>query len=86
MDVHLGIGRAVGGPADHAHLHRRHPAQQLYTPAVPQAYLDILELRSNAWFGELIRNIHHWSANLLIVVAVLHLIRVFATGALPVTA
>ena len=58
MDVHLGIGRAVGGPADHAHLHRRHPAQQLYTPAVPQAYLDILELRSNVWFGELIRNIH----------------------------
>ncbi len=52
-----------------------------YTPAVPQAYLDILELRSNVWFGELIRNIHHWSANLLIVVAVLHLIRVFATGA-----
>jgi quinol-cytochrome oxidoreductase complex cytochrome b subunit len=52
-----------------------------YTPSVPQAYLDILELRSNVWFGELIRNIHHWSANLLIVVAVLHLIRVFATGA-----
>ncbi len=51
-----------------------------YTP-VPQAYLDILELRSNVWFGELIRNIHHWSANLLIVVVVLHLIRVFATGA-----
>lgn len=52
-----------------------------YTPSVPQAYLDILELRSNVWFGELIRNIHHWSANLLIVVAVLHLVRVFATGA-----
>lgn len=52
-----------------------------YTPSVPQAYLDILELRSNVWFGEMIRNIHHWSANLLIVVAVLHLVRVFATGA-----
>lgn len=52
-----------------------------YTPAAPQAYLDILELNSNVWFGELIRNLHHWSANLLIVVAVLHLIRVFATGA-----
>jgi len=51
-----------------------------YTPAAPQAYLDILEINSNVWFGELIRNLHHWSANLLIVVAVLHLIRVFVTG------
>jgi quinol-cytochrome oxidoreductase complex cytochrome b subunit len=51
-----------------------------YTPATPQAYLDILEINSNVWFGELIRNLHHWSANLLIVVAVLHLIRVFVTG------
>ncbi|GAB4549447.1 MAG: hypothetical protein Fur002_26590 [Anaerolineales bacterium] len=52
-----------------------------YTPAAPQAYLDILEINSNVWFGELIRNLHHWSANLLIVVAVLHLVRVFSTGA-----
>jgi len=55
--------------------------QNSYTPAPPQAYLDILEINSNVWFGELVRNLHHWSANLLIVVAVLHLIRVFATGA-----
>jgi len=52
-----------------------------YTPSAPQAYLDILELNSNVWFGELIRNLHHWSANLLIVISVLHLIRVFVTGA-----
>ncbi|MEJ5225055.1 MAG: cytochrome b N-terminal domain-containing protein [Anaerolineales bacterium] len=52
-----------------------------YTPAVPQAYLNILELRSNVWFGDLIRNLHHWSANLLVVIAVLHLVRVFLTGA-----
>ncbi len=52
-----------------------------YTPSAPQAYFDILEINSNVWFGELIRNLHHWSANLLIVVAVLHLIRVFVTGA-----
>lgn len=55
--------------------------QNNYTPAAPQAYLDILEINSNVWFGELVRNLHHWSANLLIVVAVLHLIRVFVTGA-----
>ncbi len=51
-----------------------------YTPAAPQAYIDILELRSNVWFGELVRNLHHWSANLLVVIAVLHLMRVFLTG------
>jgi quinol-cytochrome oxidoreductase complex cytochrome b subunit len=52
-----------------------------YTPSAPQAYLDILSLRSDVWFGELVRNLHHWSANLLVVIAVLHLIRVFLTGA-----
>lgn len=52
-----------------------------YTPSAPQAYMDILEINSNVWYGELIRNLHHWSANLLIVVSVLHLIRVFVTGA-----
>ncbi len=52
-----------------------------YTPATPQAYLDILNLYDNVWFGELMRNLHHWSANLLIIIAVLHLIRVFITGA-----
>jgi quinol-cytochrome oxidoreductase complex cytochrome b subunit len=51
-----------------------------YTPSAPQAYLDILNINSDVWFGELIRNLHHWSANLLIVVAVLHLVRVFLTG------
>ncbi|MBN2388382.1 MAG: cytochrome b N-terminal domain-containing protein [Anaerolineales bacterium] len=51
-----------------------------YTPSAPQAYLDILELRSNVWFGELVRNLHHWSANLLVIIAVLHLLRVFLTG------
>lgn len=52
-----------------------------YTPSAPQAYLDILGLRSDVWFGELVRNLHHWSANLLVVIAVLHLVRVFLTGA-----
>ncbi len=55
--------------------------QNNYTPAVPQAYLDVLNLRANVWFGELIRNLHHWSANLLILVSALHLARVFFTGA-----
>jgi len=51
-----------------------------YTPSPPQAYLDILALRTDTWFGDLLRNLHHWSANLLIVVSLLHLLRVFFTG------
>lgn len=55
--------------------------QMNYTPNPSQAYLDILALRSDTWFGDLLRNVHHWSANLLIVTTVLHLLRVFFTGA-----
>jgi quinol-cytochrome oxidoreductase complex cytochrome b subunit len=51
-----------------------------YTPNPSQAYLDVLALRANTWFGDLLRNIHHWSANLLVVTIVLHLLRVFFTG------
>ncbi len=51
-----------------------------YTPSPAQAYQDILRLRMDTWFGDLLRNIHHWSANLLVIIAVLHLLRVFFTG------
>jgi quinol-cytochrome oxidoreductase complex cytochrome b subunit len=52
-----------------------------YTPTPGGAYNSILNMQTNVWFGELIRNIHHWSANLMIVVVALHLLRVFFTGA-----
>ena len=32
-------------------------------------------------FGQLIRNMHHWSANLLVLIVFLHMLRVFFTGA-----
>ncbi len=51
-----------------------------YTPSPERAYLDILALRTNVWFGDLVRNLHHWSANLLVVTVLLHLLRVFLTG------
>ena len=54
--------------------------QMNYTPSPPQAYLDVLALRTETWFGDLLRNLHHWSANLLIITSVLHLLRVFFTG------
>ncbi|MBN1146688.1 MAG: cytochrome b N-terminal domain-containing protein [Anaerolineales bacterium] len=51
-----------------------------YTPSPEQAYLDILALRANTWFGDLLRNVHHWAANLLVITIVFHLLRVFFTG------
>lgn len=54
--------------------------QMNYTPSPSQAYYDILALRANTWYGDLLRNLHHWSANLLVITSVLHLLRVFFTG------
>jgi quinol-cytochrome oxidoreductase complex cytochrome b subunit len=52
-----------------------------YEPTVDRAYLSIQSLETEVMFGSLVRAVHHWSANLLIVVAFLHLLRVFFTGA-----
>lgn len=51
-----------------------------YTPTPDQAYNDMLRLQTDVMFGQLIRNLHHWSGNFLVIVAVLHLLRVFYTG------
>lgn len=51
-----------------------------YTPSPTQAYNDILNLQTNVWFGQLVRNLHHWSGNAMLVVAFLHMLRVFFTG------
>jgi quinol-cytochrome oxidoreductase complex cytochrome b subunit len=53
----------------------------VYQPFPDKAYESILLLQNEVLFGRLIRNIHHWSANALILVAFLHLLRVFFTGA-----
>ena len=53
----------------------------VYTPTPDKAYNDILSLQTEVMFGQLIRNLHHWSGNALLIVAVLHLLRVFFTGA-----
>jgi quinol-cytochrome oxidoreductase complex cytochrome b subunit len=52
-----------------------------YTPSPDEAYSSIVDLQTNVWFGQLIHNIHHWSAMTLLIVAVLHMLRVFYTGA-----
>ncbi len=53
----------------------------VYTPTPEEAYQDMLTLQTEVWFGQFIRNLHHWSGNLLMLVAFFHMLRVFFTGA-----
>jgi quinol-cytochrome oxidoreductase complex cytochrome b subunit len=53
----------------------------VYVPTPLGAYRSILELNNAVMFGQLIRNIHHWCANFLVLIVFLHMLRVFFTGA-----
>jgi quinol-cytochrome oxidoreductase complex cytochrome b subunit len=53
----------------------------IYEPFPGKAYESIIFLQKKIFFGQLIRNIHHWSATLLIIIIFLHMLRVFLTGA-----
>jgi quinol-cytochrome oxidoreductase complex cytochrome b subunit len=52
-----------------------------YEPFPVQAYDSLIRLQAGLAFGQLIRNIHFWSANFLVGVLLLHGLRVFLTGA-----
>ena len=52
----------------------------VYTPSPDAAYESMIALQTEVYFGNLIRNLHHWSGNLMVVTAVLHLLRVFYTA------
>lgn len=52
-----------------------------YHPTVPDAYFDMHTLATGVSFGEFVRNVHRWSAHLMVLVVFLHLIRVFYSGA-----
>lgn len=52
-----------------------------YTPSVTAAYGDMQKLRTGVGFGQLIRNVHRWSAHLMVLVVIAHLARVFFAGA-----
>ena len=52
----------------------------IYTPSPDAAYDSMIALQTEVNFGNLIRNLHHWSGNLMVVVGVLHLLRVFYTA------
>jgi len=52
-----------------------------YIPTPEQAAKSVQELAFLVPFGWLMRNLHYWSAQLLVLVAALHLLRVVFTGA-----
>ncbi len=52
----------------------------VYEPTPERAYGSVVALNEQFLFGGLVRNIHHWSANILVAVVVLHMLRVFFTG------
>jgi quinol-cytochrome oxidoreductase complex cytochrome b subunit len=53
-----------------------------YIPTSDDAYFSILKLQSETHLGSLIRNLHYWSAQLLILVSILHLTRVFLSNSI----
>ena len=51
-----------------------------YDASVERAYTGIQFLETQVPFGSLLRGIHHWAGNLLLITAFLHMGRVFFTG------
>lgn len=52
-----------------------------YVPSPGRAYDSIISLQNDVLFGQLIRNLHHWSAVILLIITFLHFLRVFFTSA-----
>jgi quinol-cytochrome oxidoreductase complex cytochrome b subunit len=52
-----------------------------YKPTPDAAYDSVLFMMSDVSFGWLIRSIHHWAANLMILFVVLHVVRIFFQAA-----
>jgi cytochrome b-561 len=51
----------------------------LFGERVPAAYASIVR-NDISLFGEIVRNVHHWSAQLMIAALIAHLLRVYFTG------
>jgi quinol-cytochrome oxidoreductase complex cytochrome b subunit len=52
-----------------------------YVPSIERAFPDIVTLQNSVPFGQLLRNMHRWGAHLMVLTCVLHMVRVFYTGA-----
>jgi quinol-cytochrome oxidoreductase complex cytochrome b subunit len=51
-----------------------------YIPSEDEAYKSIQQLQQVVPFGRVLRGVHHWAANLMVVMVLLHMMRVFITG------
>jgi len=51
-----------------------------YTPSEAEAYKSIQRLHLFVPLGHLLRSVHHWAANLMVLMVTLHMLRVFITG------
>jgi len=51
-----------------------------YVPSIDRAYEDIVRIQSEIPFGALLRNLHRWGAELMVLTVFLHFCRVFYTG------
>jgi quinol-cytochrome oxidoreductase complex cytochrome b subunit len=52
-----------------------------YVPSPATAYTNIQEIQTEVPFGQYIRNIHRWSAHLMVLAVAAHMARVFYRGA-----
>ena len=52
-----------------------------YVPSVERAYEDMLALETDVRFGMMMRNQHRWMAHGMVLMVLLHMMRVFYTGA-----
>ena len=52
-----------------------------YVPSVERAYTDINALEIDVRYGALMRNLHRWTAHAMVLTVLLHMMRVFYTGA-----
>ncbi|SMO65600.1 Cytochrome b subunit of the bc complex [Saccharicrinis carchari] len=53
-----------------------------YIPTVQDAYGSVVALQNNTLYGQFIRNMHHISAKLMVIVAFLHMIRTYYSQAI----
>jgi menaquinol-cytochrome c reductase cytochrome b subunit len=52
-----------------------------YVPAPDSAYTNIQTIQTEVTFGQYIRNVHRWSAHLMVLAVAAHMARVFYRGA-----
>jgi quinol-cytochrome oxidoreductase complex cytochrome b subunit len=52
-----------------------------YVPSIERAYTTMKEIQLSVPLGQFTRNMHRWSAHAMVLAVVLHMLRVFYTGA-----